>query len=50
LNEDKFLNLIATRRLGNGEVDEKTKKKMEKEGDQEGSERNGETRTEDSQL
>ena len=31
LNEDEFLNLIATRRLGNGKVDEKTKKKMEKE-------------------
>ena len=32
LNEDEFLNLIATRKgLGNGKVDEKTKKKMEKE-------------------
>jgi len=34
LNEDEFLNLIATRKgLGNGRVDEKTKKKMEKEQD-----------------
>ena len=32
LNEDEFLNLIATRKgLGNGKIDEKTKKKMEKE-------------------
>ena len=32
LSEDEFLNLIATRKgLGNGKVDEKTKKKMEKE-------------------
>lgn len=32
LNEDEFLNFIATRKgLGNGKVDEKTKKKMEKE-------------------
>ena len=32
LNEDEFLNLIATRKgLGSGEIDEKTKKKMEKE-------------------
>ncbi|KAF9475821.1 DNA replication factor C, large subunit [Pholiota conissans] len=32
LTEDEFLNLIATRKgLGNGKVDEKTKKKMEKE-------------------
>lgn len=32
LNEDEFLNLIATRKgLGNGKVDEKTKKKLEKE-------------------
>ncbi|PPQ66601.1 hypothetical protein CVT24_006912 [Panaeolus cyanescens] len=32
INEDEFLNLIATRKgLGNGKVDEKTKKKMEKE-------------------
>ncbi|KAF5371508.1 hypothetical protein D9615_009587 [Tricholomella constricta] len=32
VNEDEFLNLIATRKgLGNGKVDEKTKKKMEKE-------------------
>ncbi|KAF4616049.1 hypothetical protein D9613_011358 [Agrocybe pediades] len=32
LNEDEFLNLIGTRKgLGNGKVDEKTKKKMEKE-------------------
>jgi replication factor C subunit 1 len=34
LNEDEFLNLIATRKgLGNGKVDEKTKKKLEKEHD-----------------
>jgi len=32
LNEDEFLNLIATRKgLGNGVIDEKTKKKLEKE-------------------
>ena len=32
LSEDEFLNLIATRKgLGNGKIDEKTKKKMEKE-------------------
>jgi len=32
LNEDEFLDLIATRKgLGNGKVDEKTKKKLEKE-------------------
>ena len=32
LNEDEFLDLIATRKgLGNGKIDEKTKKKMEKE-------------------
>lgn len=32
LNEDEFLNLIGTRKgLGNGKVDDKTKKKMEKE-------------------
>lgn len=32
LNEDAFLNLIATRKgLGKGKVDEKTKKKQEKE-------------------
>lgn len=32
MNEDEFLNLIATRKgPGNGKVDEKTKKKMEKE-------------------
>jgi replication factor C subunit 1 len=32
LSEDEFLNLIATRKgLGNGKVDEKTKKKMDKE-------------------
>lgn len=32
LSEDEFLNLIATRKgLGNGKVDAKTKKKMEKE-------------------
>ena len=32
LNEYEFLKLIATRKgLGNGKVDEKTKKKMEKE-------------------
>ena len=32
LNEDEFLNLIATRKgLGNGKIDEKTKKKMDKE-------------------
>lgn len=32
LNEDEFLNLIATRKgLGNGKADDKTKKKMEKE-------------------
>jgi replication factor C subunit 1 len=32
LSEDEFLNLIGTRKgLGNGKVDEKTKKKMEKE-------------------
>ena len=32
LSEDEFLNLIATRKgLGNGKVDEKTKKKLEKE-------------------
>jgi len=31
LNGVEFLNLIATRRLGNGKVDEKTKTKMEKE-------------------
>lgn len=32
VNEDEFLNLIATRKgLGNGKIDEKTKKKMEKE-------------------
>ncbi|KAF9040693.1 purine nucleotide binding protein [Panaeolus papilionaceus] len=32
INEDELLNLIATRKgLGNGKVDEKTKKKMEKE-------------------
>jgi replication factor C subunit 1 len=32
LNEDEFLNLIATRKgLGNGKNDEKTKKKMDKE-------------------
>lgn len=34
LNEDEFLDLIATRKgLGNGKVDEKTKKKLEKEHD-----------------
>lgn len=34
LNEDEFLNLIATRKgLGDGKVDEKTKKKLEKEQD-----------------
>ena len=32
LSEDEFLNLIGTRKgLGNGKVDDKTKKKMEKE-------------------
>ena len=32
LNEYEFLNLIATRKgLGNGKIDEKTKKMMEKE-------------------
>lgn len=32
VSEDEFLNLIATRKgLGNGKIDEKTKKKMEKE-------------------
>lgn len=32
LSEDEFLNLIATRKgLGNGKVDDKTKKKLEKE-------------------
>jgi replication factor C subunit 1 len=32
LSEDEFLNLITTRKgLGNGKIDEKTKKKMEKE-------------------
>jgi replication factor C subunit 1 len=32
LNEDEFLNLIATRKgLGDGKVDDKTRKKMEKE-------------------
>lgn len=32
LGEDEFLDLIATRKgLGNGKVDDKTKKKMEKE-------------------
>ncbi|KAG2014211.1 purine nucleotide binding protein [Coprinopsis cinerea AmutBmut pab1-1] len=32
LDEDGFLNLIATRKgLGNGQIDEKTKKKLEKE-------------------
>ena len=32
MDEDQFLNLIATRKgLGNGKVDEKTRKKMEKE-------------------
>ncbi|KAF8075799.1 replication factor RFC1 C terminal domain-containing protein [Lyophyllum atratum] len=32
VNEDEFLNLIGTRKgLGNGKVDDKTKKKMEKE-------------------
>lgn len=32
LDEDGFLNLIATRKgLGNGKIDDKTKKKMEKE-------------------
>ncbi|GLB33214.1 putative replication factor C subunit 1 [Lyophyllum shimeji] len=32
VNEDEFLNLIGTRKgLGNGNIDEKTKKKMEKE-------------------
>lgn len=32
MNEDEFLNLIASRKgPGNGKVDEKTKKKMEKE-------------------
>jgi replication factor C subunit 1 len=32
LNEDEFLNLIGTRKgPGNGNIDEKTKKKMEKE-------------------
>jgi replication factor C subunit 1 len=32
LSEDEFLNLIGTRKgLGNGKVDEKTKKKIEKE-------------------
>ncbi|PPQ84612.1 hypothetical protein CVT25_015709 [Psilocybe cyanescens] len=32
LNEDEFLHMIGTRKgLGNGKVDEKTKKKMEKE-------------------
>ncbi|KAJ8072409.1 DNA replication factor C complex subunit Rfc1 [Marasmius tenuissimus] len=31
LNEDEFLNLIATRKPHGGKIDEKTKKKMEKE-------------------
>lgn len=32
LTEDEFLNLIGTRKgLGNGKIDDKTKKKMEKE-------------------
>jgi replication factor C subunit 1 len=32
INEDEFLNLIATRKgLGNGKVDDKTRKKLEKE-------------------
>lgn len=32
LNEDEFLNLIGTRKgLGNGKVDDKTRKKLEKE-------------------
>ena len=32
LSEDEFLNLIGTRKgLGNGKVDEKTRKKMERE-------------------
>lgn len=35
LTEDEFLDLIGTRKgLGNGKVDEKTKKKMEKEQDE----------------
>jgi replication factor C subunit 1 len=31
LNEDEFLNLIATRQVRPGDIDDKTKKKMEKE-------------------
>lgn len=31
MNEDEFLNLIATRKVRPGDIDEKTKKKMEKE-------------------